>query len=103
MRAASPARRPIPLELPVKRSRSWLMASWMTVSGVAVRYSSSLLRRRFIPPSSGRLLSVGCRWVGRSERTCLLVRLDKEYTERRPEQRWEDYYAGELLTHFGAD
>ena len=38
----------------------------------------------------------------RSELTYLLVRLDKEYTERRPDQRWEDYYAGELLNHFGA-
>jgi hypothetical protein len=36
----------------------------------------------------------------RSELTYLLVRLDKEYTERRPDQRWEDYYAGELLNHF---
>jgi len=37
-----------------------------------------------------------------SELTYLLVRLDKEYTERRPEQRWEDWYARELLDHFGA-
>jgi hypothetical protein len=40
--------------------------------------------------------------VVRSELTWLLVRLDKEYTERHPEQRWEDWYAGELLAHFGA-
>jgi hypothetical protein len=40
--------------------------------------------------------------VVRSELTWLLVRLDKEYTERRPDQRWEDYYARELLRHFGA-
>ena len=38
----------------------------------------------------------------RSELTYLLVRLDKEYAERRSDQRWEDYYAGELLNHFGA-
>jgi hypothetical protein len=38
----------------------------------------------------------------RSELTWLLVRLDKEYTERRPDQRWEDYYAGQLLNHFAA-
>jgi hypothetical protein len=38
--------------------------------------------------------------VVRSELTYLLVRLDKEYTERRPDQRWEDYYARELLRHF---
>jgi hypothetical protein len=35
--------------------------------------------------------------VVRSELTYLLVRLDKEYTERRPDERWEDYYARELL------
>ena len=38
--------------------------------------------------------------VVRSELTYLLVRLDKEYTERRPNQRWEDYYAQELFRHF---
>jgi hypothetical protein len=31
-----------------------------------------------------------------------VFRLDKEYTERRPDQRWEDYYARELLRHFGS-
>jgi hypothetical protein len=40
--------------------------------------------------------------VVRSELTYLLVRLDKEYTERRPDQRWEDYYARELLRHFSS-
>jgi hypothetical protein len=38
--------------------------------------------------------------VARSELTYLLVRLDKEYTERRPVERWEDYYARELVRHF---
>jgi hypothetical protein len=38
--------------------------------------------------------------VVRSELTWLLVRLDKEYSERRPDQRWEAYYAQELLRHF---
>jgi hypothetical protein len=38
--------------------------------------------------------------VVRSELTYLLVRLDKEYTERRPDERWEDYYARELIRHF---
>src|SRR5215204_3123849 len=38
--------------------------------------------------------------VVRSELTYLLVRLDKEYTERHPDQRWEDYYAQELVRHF---
>jgi hypothetical protein len=38
--------------------------------------------------------------VVRSELTYLLVRLDKEYTERRPGEPWEDYYARELVGHF---
>ncbi len=38
--------------------------------------------------------------VVRSELTYLLVRLDKEYTDRPPEERWEDYYARELVRHF---
>ena len=38
--------------------------------------------------------------VVRSELTWLLVRLDKEYTERHSDQRWEDYYAQELIRHF---
>jgi asparagine synthetase A len=37
--------------------------------------------------------------VVRSRLTYLLVRLDKEYTERSPEERWEDYYARELVRH----
>ena len=36
----------------------------------------------------------------RSELTYLLVRLDKEYTERSPDERREDYYANELVRHF---
>jgi hypothetical protein len=39
--------------------------------------------------------------VVRSELTWLLVGLDKEYTARRPDQRWEDYYAQQLVRHFG--
>ena len=35
------------------------------------------------------------------ELTYLLVRLDNEYVDRRPDQRWEDYYARELVRHFG--
>jgi hypothetical protein len=38
--------------------------------------------------------------VVRSELTYMLVRLDKEYTERRQAERWEDYYARELIHHF---
>jgi hypothetical protein len=29
-----------------------------------------------------------------------LLRLDKEHTEGRVDQRWEDYYADELVRHF---
>jgi hypothetical protein len=39
----------------------------------------------------------------RSELTYLLVRLDKEHTERGPEQPWEDYYARALLDYFAGD
>jgi hypothetical protein len=38
--------------------------------------------------------------VVRSELTYMLVRLDKEYTERRVAEGWEDYYARELVGHF---
>jgi hypothetical protein len=41
--------------------------------------------------------------VVRSELTWLLVGLDKAYTERRADERWEDYYAQELLRHFSPD
>jgi hypothetical protein len=33
----------------------------------------------------------------------MLVRLDKEYTERRVDERWEDYYARELVRHLSPD
>jgi hypothetical protein len=36
----------------------------------------------------------------RSELVYMLVACDKEYTERAPSERWEDYYAGRLLAHF---
>jgi len=39
----------------------------------------------------------------RSELTYMLVRLDKEYTERRADEPWEDYYARELVRHFSPD
>lgn len=38
--------------------------------------------------------------VVRSELTYMLVRLDKEFTERAPDQRWQDFYAAGLLEHF---
>jgi hypothetical protein len=36
----------------------------------------------------------------RSELIYLLVRLDKEYIERKPSEAWETYYAREILEHF---
>jgi hypothetical protein len=36
----------------------------------------------------------------RSELVYTLVRLDKEYTAAKPDERWEDVYARELLTAF---
>ncbi len=36
----------------------------------------------------------------RSELTYLLVRLDKEYLDQHPAERWEDYYAHRLIKHF---
>jgi len=36
----------------------------------------------------------------RSELTHLLVGLDRDYVERKPARRWEDYYARELVRHF---
>ena len=38
--------------------------------------------------------------VVRSELTYMLVGLDNDYTERRPDERWEDVYARELTHHF---
>jgi hypothetical protein len=38
--------------------------------------------------------------VVRSQLTYLLVRLDKEYAERSPDEPWEDYYARMLVEHF---
>ena len=36
----------------------------------------------------------------RSELVYLLVRLDKEYAQAQPTDRWEDFYARELMAHF---
>jgi hypothetical protein len=38
----------------------------------------------------------------RSELTWMLVRLDKEYSDRSPAEPWEDYYAGAIVEHFKA-
>jgi hypothetical protein len=37
----------------------------------------------------------------RSELVYMLVRLDKEYTDEKPDERWEDFYAARLTEHFG--
>jgi hypothetical protein len=39
----------------------------------------------------------------RSELTYHLVRLDREYTQAQPSERWEDHYARALVTEFGGD
>jgi hypothetical protein len=36
----------------------------------------------------------------RSELTCLLVSLDKEYTARQASEPWEAYYAQRIVSHF---
>jgi hypothetical protein len=42
---------------------------------------------------------VGARPV-RSELTCLLVSLGKQYTADAPGEPWETYYAREITRHF---
>ena len=37
----------------------------------------------------------------RSELVWLLVQLDKDYTAKQPGDRWEDWYAAEVVRHFG--
>jgi hypothetical protein len=44
---------------------------------------------------------VGTRPV-RSELTYLLVGLDKDYVQTRPNEPWEDFYAARLLQHLSA-
>ena len=36
----------------------------------------------------------------RSELTYRLVQLDRDYSGQHPDERWEDFYARGLLTHF---
>ena len=38
----------------------------------------------------------------RSELTYLLVRLDKEFVQTGPAERWEDFYATRILRHFSS-
>jgi hypothetical protein len=56
-------------------------------------YSEWLTRLSELPKILGRT-------PVRSELTYMLVRLDKEYTEAKPAERWEDHYARELIRHF---
>ena len=38
----------------------------------------------------------------RSELVWLLVSLDKEYTDEKPEAPWPQWYADRIVKHFGA-
>src|SRR5205814_6695149 len=38
----------------------------------------------------------------RSELVWLLVGLDKDYTASKPTETWEDWYAAEVVRHFGS-
>jgi hypothetical protein len=38
----------------------------------------------------------------RSELTWMLVQLDKDYTAKKPTEKWEDWYAERVVGHFGA-
>lgn len=37
----------------------------------------------------------------RSELTYLLVKLDKEYREKKPTETWQEYYAKKIIEYFG--
>ncbi len=36
----------------------------------------------------------------RSELTYLLVKLDKEFTAEKPQEKWQDYYAKKIIEYF---
>ena len=38
----------------------------------------------------------------RSELTWMLVQLDQDYTSQGPSDRWEDWYAARIVSHFAA-
>ncbi len=38
----------------------------------------------------------------RSELTWMLVQLDKDYTSQQPQEKWEDWYAERIVSHFAA-
>ena len=37
----------------------------------------------------------------RSELTWMLVQLDQDYTSQQPQEKWEDWYAEQIVSHFG--
>lgn len=58
-------------------------------------YADHLLRRTELP----RLLGTT---PVRSELVYLLVKADKDFTERKPQESWEDFYTREMANHFRA-
>ena len=58
-------------------------------------YSDWLIRLSELPDLLGRT-------PVRSELVSLLVALDREYGQSSPDERWEDFYARELLARAGA-
>jgi hypothetical protein len=59
-------------------------------------YADWLIRLSELPELLGRV-------PVRSELVYLLVRLDKEYTDTKPAEPWEEHYASAIVEHFGAD
>jgi hypothetical protein len=59
-------------------------------------YSDWLIRLSELPDLLGRT-------PVRSEMVSLLVALDREYGEASPDERWEDFYARELVARAGPD
>ncbi len=55
-------------------------------------YADHLLRLTHFPDLIGKL-------VVRSELVYMLVKLDKDYAAQPPSERWEDYYAQQLIEH----
>jgi hypothetical protein len=58
-------------------------------------YADWLIRMSELPDLLGRT-------PVRSELVSLLVSLDREYGEASPDERWEDFYARELLARAGS-
>ena len=56
-------------------------------------YADHLLRLTHFPDLIGKP-------VVRSELVYMLVKLDKDYSAQQPSERWEDYYAQQLIEHF---